>query len=286
MSNTNDNPISKRILDRESGQLVYLGKSATPELWDGLWSLDQASVEFAITPSPGVDTLAKFTQRFISPDEAPVVEGGCGKGQFVAALSRAGFQAIGIDFAPETVRALNTFAPQLDIRLGDLRAIDLPDASVAGYWSLGVIEHFWDGYEPLAREMSRVIQDGGFLFCSFPYMSPLRRAKAWLGLYPKQKFHVEPAGFYQFALRKDLVVQCMAGFGFKFVESAPSSALKGIIGECGYFSVLLERLYYYPGTSIFVRAIRRGVDTVLGLLGTSHSIRIVFQRQSRGTNCA
>jgi SAM-dependent methyltransferase len=281
-----DNPVAERVLDARNGELVYLGSSSTPDLWDALWSLDREAVEVAIAPSPGIDALAKFTQRFISPDEGPVVEGGCGKGQFVAALSRAGFQAIGIDFAPETVCALNTFAPQLDIRHGDLRAISLADASVAGYWSLGVIEHFWDGYEPLAREMSRIIQDGGFLFCSFPYMSPFRRAKACLGLYPEKNFHKEPAGFYQFALRQDLVVKRMADFGFKFVESAPSSALKGILGECGRFSFLLERLYYYPGTSIFIRAIRRGVETVLGLLGTSHSIQIVFQRQSRGTNCA
>lgn len=286
MPGTQDNPISARLLDRRSGQLVYLGASATPELWDGLWSLDREAVGAATAPSPSADSLAKFTQRFIGPEDGPVVEGGCGTGQFVAALDRSGFRAIGIDFAPATVRALNAFAPHLDVRLGDLRSIDLPDASVAGYWSLGVIEHFWDGYEPLAREMSRVLKDGGFLFCSFPYMSPLRRAKARLGLYPTCEFTDEPSGFYQFALRHDLVIRRMSAFGFDFVESQSSSAIKGVLGECGTLSSGLERLYYYPGRSVAIRAMRRGVEITLGALGTSHSMQIVFRRRPRGADGA
>lgn len=281
MSTPQDNPVSHRLLDSRTGQLVYLGDSATPALWDRLWSLDEAAVSASLLPTRSTDLLVRFTRRFLRPEDGAVLEGGCGMGQFVAALSRGGFRSIGIDFAPETVRALNMFAPQLDVRLGDLRRIEMPDASVAGYWSLGVIEHFWGGYDALACEMARVVQDGGYLFCSFPYMSPFRRAKSRLRLYPTQDFRAEPDGFYQFALRDDLVIERMASHGFDLVERSASSALKGVLGECGPMSAPLERLYYFSGKSVLVRAVRRAAESILASLGTSHSMLLVFRRRQR-----
>ena len=47
--------------------------------------------------------------------------------------------------------------PQLDVSYGDVRALEFEDDSFDGYWSLGVIEHFPDGYEDIGQEMTRVI---------------------------------------------------------------------------------------------------------------------------------
>jgi SAM-dependent methyltransferase len=281
MRSHQENPVTGRLIDRTRPRLIYLGEAPTPALWDSLWSLNRATVEQSTAPSRDGDQFVRFTSRFLKPSDGVFFEGGCGGGRYVAALQRAGFRVIGLDFAEETVRALNKYAPHLDVRKGDLRAIPLPDASVVGYWSGGVIEHFWDGYRPLASEMSRVVQDGGYLFCSFPYMNPLRRLKTRLGLYAAADFAAEPPGFYQFALSKAEVVRTMSEFGFVCLQERPVAGLKGILGELGFISGLLERLYSYEGSSRFVRASRRGCDVALTALGMAHSILLVFQRQPR-----
>jgi len=269
------------LFDRKHGRLVYLGEKSTPDLWDSLWSLNKQTVKQLHKASRGSRHLVTLTKRYLNPSEGIILEGGCGRGQFVAALTVAGFQTIGFDFAVATVNALNQHTPELDIRLGDLRALPLPDASVAGYWSIGVIEHFWDGYDPVVSEMSRVIKDYGYLFCSFPYMSPLRRLKARLGLYPVREFFSEPKGFYQFALSEREVIEKMSEYGFNFLKAYPSSGVKGILGECGVVSDALERLYYYNGTSLLIRGLRRCCDIGLTILGSAHIILLVFQRKQR-----
>ncbi len=279
-----ENPISLRLFDRTNNRLIYFGKNATPDLWDTLWSLDKEVVHKSISPSRDGDHLVAFTKRYLKPDDGIVLEGGCGRGQYVAALSRAGFQTIGIDYAQETVKALNEHAPELDIRLGDVRSLPMQDGSVTGYWSIGVIEHFWDGFDPLAIEMSRVIKDGGYLFCSFPFLNPLRRLKARMGLYPTADFISEPPEFYQFALSKPFVVQIMSNYGFTLIEETPLGGFKGILGEFGILSSMLEPLYNYEGKSFIIRGMRRAVDLLLTAMGSPHSIRLVFQRRARDLN--
>ena len=44
----------------------------------------------------------------------------------------------------------------------DLDDLPVEDESVDGYWSLGVIEHFYDGYGEILSEMHRVIKRDGF----------------------------------------------------------------------------------------------------------------------------
>jgi len=112
-------------------------------------------------------------------------------------------------------------------------------------------------------------------------MSPFRRAKSRLRLYPTQDFRAEPDGFYQFALRDDLVIERMASHGFDLVERSASSALKGVLGECDPVSAPLERLYYFSGKSVLVRAVRRAAESILASLGTSHSMLLVFRRRQR-----
>lgn len=281
-----ENPVSSRIFDRRRGRLIYIGEKSTPQLWDTLWRLDEAAVAKAISPSREGDLLVRATAQYVRPDDGPILEGGCGNGKFVAALHRAGYQATGIDFAEATVKALNEHAPHLDIRPGDLRNVPLPDGSVAGYWSIGVIEHFWDGFLPIAQEMARVVREGGYLFCSFPFMNLLRTAKARLRLYPERSFEHEPAGFYQFALPLSQVTRALRDVGFDYVSARRSSGLKGVLGECGSLSRPLERLYSYNGSSLVIRGMRYCCDRALTAAGTPHSVLVVFRRRSNPRSAA
>ncbi|MCG9101354.1 class I SAM-dependent methyltransferase [Laribacter hongkongensis] len=98
-----------------------------------------------------VTPFLDLTRRYLAPGSL-VLEGGCGTSGKVAALESAGFRAIGIDYTKEIVARLNNACPQLDIREGDVFSIDFADGHFDGYWSFGVVEHFWGSYQSLFDE--------------------------------------------------------------------------------------------------------------------------------------
>ena len=67
--------------------------------------------------------------------------------------------------------------PDLNIDFGDVRSLPYKKSSFDGIWSLGVIEHNWDGYDQILREAHRVLRSGGYFFLAFPSFSPLRKLK-------------------------------------------------------------------------------------------------------------
>lgn len=44
----------------------------------------------------------------------------------------------------------------------DVRKLQFADGFFDGYWSLGVIEYFWEGYNEIVNEVKRVIKPGMF----------------------------------------------------------------------------------------------------------------------------
>jgi len=196
-----------KYYDPQNKRLVYIEKKATPDYWDEHWA---AGVRKRLRRSKATTWATKInrcylnphtriTRKYLKPEQGPVLEGGCGLGKKVEVLCFCGFQCIGVDYARDTVRAVNEHIPELDIRYGDIRKLDFPDDFFAGYWSIGVIEHLWDGYDRIAEEMERVLKPGGYLFLSFPYMSLYRRMLAKTGFYRKYE-NQSPEDFRQFAL--------------------------------------------------------------------------------------
>jgi SAM-dependent methyltransferase len=175
-------------------RLVYLHQQATPQYWDAHWRAQGKPP--AVSPR---DDVVVVTRKHL-PAGARVLEGGCGRANKVKALADAGFAAVGVDFAADVVAQAREHYPQLDVRQGDVRSLDFPDGSFDGYWSIGVIEHFWDGYDGILAEAARIVRRGGYLFLSAPWFSPYRRFKARRRDYPTVDFADQPELFYQFAL--------------------------------------------------------------------------------------
>jgi SAM-dependent methyltransferase len=184
----------------------------------------------------------RLTKRYVRPDSGPIIEGGCGMGQFVHAFTQAGYRCTGVDYAAETVRRVKELAPELDIRAADLRELPFPDNVFSAYWSLGVIEHYWDGYVPLVSEMTRVLKPGGYLFLTFPALSPLRRLKVRLGAYPAYSSPDAPPGFYQFILdpRREMAVFREHGFAARMLRL--QSGTHGLADELPAFAPLVKTL--------------------------------------------
>jgi SAM-dependent methyltransferase len=266
-----------RYFNQKNHRLIYFDQQASPDFWDKHWSVD-CSIREKIMGTK--DTwVTKVTRKYLKPEKGTILEGGCGLALHVAALVHNGYSCIGVDVAPETIRTIHKAVPELDVHLGDVRHLGFRDASFAGYWSLGVIEHFWEGYEAVGLEMARVLKPGGYLFLTFPYMSPLRKLKASLGRYPKWKASQTPASFYQFALDHRTVIRNFTQWGFDFVAVRPFDGLKGTKSEITILHRVFQKLYDYKGTSLFIRVSRALLSKALSLVA-GHSILLIFNRKT------
>jgi SAM-dependent methyltransferase len=193
-------------------RLVYLDKKATPQFWNARWQSEGRP-----GPVNPRDEVITVTARFL-PRGARVLEGGCGRGNKVRAMVEGGFRATGVDFAADSVEQARLNYPNLDIRHGDVRSLDFPDGHFDGYWSIGVIEHFWQGYGRILDEAARVLRTRGFLFLSAPWLSPYRVRKVGNGDYPAVEFQREPESFYQFALGRAEIASQLGKHGFELIR--------------------------------------------------------------------
>jgi len=257
--------------------LIYFGKKPSVEFWDSHWDLAENTIRQILSTKKNFVSL--ITEKYLKPEHGIILEGGCGTGQNVAALVNNGYRCIGIDWAEKTVALLNRYAAGLDIRQGDVRKLPFPDKYFAGYWSMGVIEHFREGYEPVALEMARVIKDNGYLFLAFPYLSLLRKFKAALGFFPEYKTD-ESDEFYQFALDKKEVVNQFESLGFALVRSICFSSIKGLKDEIVFLKPLLQKLYDYRGNNRFIDLFISYLSVAAAPVA-SHSILLVLRKNAQ-----
>ncbi len=128
--------------------------------------------------------------------------------------------------------------------MGDVRNLPMKDESLDGYWSLGVIKHFYDGYDAILREIHRTIRKDGYLFLTFPHMSKLRQIKARKGLYEIWQGNGDlVADFYQFALNEHQVIEEFEGYGFKLIRKQDFDGVKGFKDEIRIGKSWMQAIY-------------------------------------------
>lgn len=267
-------PVTRRY-DEANRRLVYYAQSADSDYWDGHW--DRESELFQRLHDPVDDRVTLNTKRFLSASEGPVLEAGCGVGLHVSSLKQAGFDAVGLDFAASTIRRSKNLRNDLKFVAGDVRRVPFRDDSFAGLWSIGVIEHFFDGYDPIASEMLRVIAPGGCLFLTYPQLSALRQAKARAGCYARFSTTNDSDDFYQFALCPDRVGRAMSDLGFDLIEQRGFDGLKGVRDELGFlgrgFASVIHKAGGLAATRVLSEKIRFKIDALCG-----HSVMQVYRK--------
>jgi SAM-dependent methyltransferase len=93
---------------------------------------------------------------------------GCGPGHVTRYLRDQGAQMLGIDLSAEMVRWATQLNPDIAFRVGDIRALDLPDASLAGIIAFYSVIHLEPSELEIAfREFRRVLTSNGLLFVAF-----------------------------------------------------------------------------------------------------------------------
>ncbi|RKM77112.1 SAM-dependent methyltransferase [Rhodococcus opacus] len=98
----------------------------------------------------------------------PVLDAGCGPGQWTDFLAACGLAASGIDLVPEFVERARTQYPDLPFEVGGFEAMDAETESLGGVLSwYSLIHHSPQDIQTPLAEFARVIRPGGGLLVGF-----------------------------------------------------------------------------------------------------------------------
>lgn len=266
-------PVSeKKYYDPSENRLVYCSRRASPDFWSEHWD-KYFGAQTAIKKNNWF--VNNISKRYLK-NGSRILEGGCGLGDKVYSLQAFGFESYGVDFAERPIKLIKQYAPELKVFRSDIRNLPFRNNFFHGYWSFGVIEHFFRGFDAVALEMARVLKPNGYLFISFPYMSPLRRLKSRLKFYDTlpQRFDVKENAFYQFALNADKIILQMERLCFRLERKIGMSGVKGLKDEIPGLRIFLKPIF--NSNLKPVKAVRIFLDILLSSWG-GHSILLIFK---------
>jgi SAM-dependent methyltransferase len=111
------------------------------------------------------DLLTRFAA---TAARGTICDMGCGPGQVARFLRDTGVGVFGLDLSPGMIEQALRLNPDIEFRTGNMLALDLPDASLAGIAAFYAIVNLPAELRPRAfREMARVLQPGGLLLLTF-----------------------------------------------------------------------------------------------------------------------
>ena len=168
----------------------------------------------------------KLMQPYLAslPPGNPILDGGCGIGEWTLYLTSQGFEVTGIDLSQAVVNKLQARFPEVHFAAGDIRQTRFEDSSFAAYFSWGTFEHFEDGFAKPLQEAQRIIKPGGKLFLTVPFQNDrhIRRERGalwrWDKAFGRGKGYTAPMRFYQWRLTKPKLQRELEMNGFRLLQ--------------------------------------------------------------------
>jgi len=269
----------KVIYDKSENCLVCYRKNVNESFWDNHWA--NKDILRLYKSLSKYNLLRRITKKYLKPQDGPILEGGCGIGQFVYSLSQVGYECIGIDTAEETVAKIKSLYPTLNVTVMDVRKLDFPDNYFAGYWSMGVIEHFLEGYDEVLNEMCRVVKLGGYMFVKVPVLSFLRRLKVFFGLYETIIYNnndiLSKIDFYQFILPYKKIINDFTEKELELVKMHNNGGIIGLGDEIILFKPLLQYISRFRSKNVIIKSFIKFLDIILSPI-TGHTCLFVFKK--------
>jgi SAM-dependent methyltransferase len=213
---------------RRHGRLeMYCRGADTPAYWESHWKQHPPQTMVGM----GIYAGFRWAIEQHMPRTGLIVEAGCGNGNTARTIRAAGFDIEGLDFAPQVIEANQAIDPHGRYRVGDVRSLPYESDSLAGYISLGVIEHFDDATRhAIVREAARCLRPGGTALFTVPHFSALRRLR-W-GPFASRTPPGELA-FYQYFFSRAELMRDVASAGLEIIAVDAYDAYKGIKDTIG-----------------------------------------------------
>ena len=266
-----------KIFNSKMNALEFYERKANPKYWNSHW--DELDLQQTIENAENSRFILGLVHNYLLDTDKPILECGCGIGQYVNCMEKHGVKAIGLDYACQTLQRTRKAFPKLNLVAGNALQLPFADEVFSGIWSLGVIEHFKnfekDGVQ-IIDEMIRVLQPDGYLFLSFPYMSPLRKMKQKLKLYQTDESGAV-GSFYQYALDYRYVANLLRKRGLKIVCMKKLDGIKGTKDEIKLIKSPLQKLYDYRDESIIIKGFRKMLGMMFSVV-SAHCIMLICRK--------
>lgn len=125
-----------------------------------------------------------FLDRFVAQlPEGKVLDVGCGPGHVGQYVMSKGVTVAGIDLSPQMVAVARALEPDMQLTVGDMRALPFPPETFAGLVTFYSIVHLSpDELEETFCELRRVLVPGGLLALTFHVGDEVRHIDALWGI--------------------------------------------------------------------------------------------------------
>ena len=249
-------PVSVRRERREgwSGErlVMYRMSASSPEFWEKTWIV---SPPFRMRGYKLPAWYATIFHKWL-PRDGLIVEAGCGNGNLLRMCANEGYTMEGLDFAAAAIEQNRKTDPAGRYVVGDVRALPYGDGEIAGYLSMGVVEHFSEeDRRVILRDAARALRPGGVAVITVPSYSAARRIGAMAGGFGRKgsklkaqssNEHGEPEQsleFYQFFFTLSEIRRDIEEAGLRVVGIDGYDCRKGWIDTfgCGRALSWLER---------------------------------------------
>jgi ubiquinone/menaquinone biosynthesis C-methylase UbiE len=130
--------------------------------------------------------------RFVSEvkGRGDVCDMGCGPGHIARYLHDADTSVFGLDLSAGMLLEAQRLNPDIPFRQGNMLALDLPDASLAGITAFyAIVNLARESLPQVFREMARVLQPGGLLLLSFHIGNETMHRDDWWDRPVNMDFH-------------------------------------------------------------------------------------------------
>ena len=131
-----------------------------------------------------------------------VADIGCGPGHVARYLKDRGADVFGVDLSPAMVDQARRRQPDIEFRIGDMAALDLPDGALAGILLFYSLIHVPPAEVVRAlRELRRTLRPDGLLFLAFHVGEQTLHLDEWWGERVSVDFHFFTTAWITRALR-------------------------------------------------------------------------------------
>lgn len=156
-------------------------------------------------------------EHSIGSPSMPLLDLGCGRGEWLEVLNENGLQARGIDSNEAMIERCRSFGLQAELADSMTTLGSLPDGSIGAVTAFHMVEHMpFDVVLKLVDQALRVLKPGGLLILETP-----NPANLWVGTYT---FHLDPT----------------------HLKPLPSPMLRFFVEGRGFCDVNIRDLHPYP----------------------------------------